>query len=72
MDHYFKTIALLFCLEFVEKKLLQTHAFRRSWGMVGGRVDGTGGSRGRVNRYHPKKASAFIKSAVFGLRQPEA
>lgn len=35
--------------------------------MVGGRVDGTGENGGRVNRYHPNKAPAFIKSAVFGL-----
>lgn len=37
-----------------------------------GGVDGIGGSGGRAKRYQPNKASAFIKSAVFGLRQPEA
>lgn len=40
--------------------------------MVGGRVDGAGGSGGGADRYQANKASAFIKSAVFGLSQPEA
>lgn len=57
--------------ELVEKKPLQTHSFSE-WGMVGGRVDGASRSGGRADRHQPNKASAFIKSAVFGLSQPKA
>lgn len=48
-------------------------SFRRVWGRGkdGGRVNGTGRDRGRPARYQLDNASAVIKGAVFGLRQPD-
>lgn len=57
--------------ETVEKRPLQTHCSRGDEARLGVGWMGLG-EGGRAKRHQPNKASAFIKSAVFGLRQPEA